>query len=143
MRYVMVPVPTEFVLDVMRWVLFRAPEEDPSPMKDEARLRTLMEESDDLTRSVLQLVADATVNDVPLRLTEVADQAGHDAGAIRAALRSLNATALSGGRDLVRVAEEVAVGIHGNRGKIAFLTMRLEHARLVRTILRAAQATDA
>lgn len=142
MRYVMVPVPTEHVLDVMRWVLFRAPEEDPSAMKDAASLRTLWEEGDDLTRGILHLVADATANDVPLRLTEAADQLDQDAGAVRAALRRLNATALAGGRSLVRVSEEIAVGIEGNRGRIAFLTMRPEHARLMRTTMKTSHVSQ-
>lgn len=143
MRYVMVPVPREFVLDIMRWVLFRAPEEDDSgagAMRDEARLRRLVEESDELTAGILLVVAKATIEDRPLRLTEAADELDQPADVVRAKLREVNAQALGGGRDLVKVSNESAVGVHGNTGRISYLTMRPEHARLVRAVSKGADA---
>lgn len=143
MRFVMVPVPREHVLDVMRWVLFRAPEEDgTSDMRDAARLRTICEESDDLTMSLLVRVARATVDGDTPRLTDVADDLGEAPDTIRATLRTLNAWALGGGRDLVKVSNEPAVGVHGNTGKISFLMMRPEHAHFVRRVSAADARSD-
>src|SRR6266540_2109515 len=60
MRYVMVPVPSEYVLDVMRWVLFRAADEDASALKqDEDRVLELIRDADEFTRSLLAVVAAA------------------------------------------------------------------------------------
>lgn len=143
MRYVMVPVPSEFVLDVMRWVLFRAPEDDVNTdARDGARLRNLVEDADDLTRDIVRLVAMSTIDDKPVRLTDVAEELGQPADAIRAALRRMNAQALGGGRELVRVSNETGVGPLGKQGKVAFLVMRPHHARLVRTALSAADTTS-
>lgn len=135
MRYVLVPVPSEFVLDIMRWVLFRAEEAvDPGDLADETRLRQLFDESDDLTRAVLALVAATTLEDRPLRLSEAAEELDQEADAIRACVKRANATALGAGRDLVAIATETAVGPLGKRGKVAYLRMRPEHARAVRSL---------
>lgn len=142
MRYVMVPVPSEYVLDVMRWVLFRAPDEDSdNGMRDGLRLKNVLEEADELTRSLLVLVAKATIADnIPVRLTDAAEDLGQDAATLRAALRDLNLYALEGGRTLVKVSNEAAVGVHGRTGKISFLAMRPDHARLVRAAVKAIDA---
>ena len=88
MSYVMVPVPAEHVLDVMRWVLFRTPEEDGvNDMRDRARLSTFMADATDVTRSILARVARAAVNDDPLRLSDVADDLGTSPSADQAGER--------------------------------------------------------
>jgi hypothetical protein len=136
MRYVMVPVPSEHVLDVMRWVLFRAPNEDVhSGMRDAARIQKLADEADDTTRTLLRLVADATVTDTPLRLTDVADELDQEPAALNELVRALNSTALGAGRELVRVSNEPGVGVFGKVGAVSFLVMRAEHARLVRSTI--------
>jgi hypothetical protein len=135
MRYVLVPVPSEFVLDVMRWVLFRATEEDSEgSVRDAARLKNLFVDTDDLTRAVLTLVARRTLDDQPLTLTEAAEELEQEADSIRACLRRVNSMALGGGRELVAVATEPAVGPLGKRGKVAYLRMRPGHARAVRSL---------
>lgn len=137
MRYVMVPVPSAFVLDVMRLVIFRAPDDDDvRSARDEARLEALMEESDEIARSLLLLVAKATVDSRQVRLSDTALDLELDGDAMRALLKQVNADALSGDRELVGVSDEIAVRVHGNVGKDWFLVMRLEHARMLRSIAR-------
>lgn len=141
MRYVMVPVPTEHVLDVMRWVLFRSPEDGTTEaMRDQARLRHVIEGADPLTLSILTLVAGSTISGATLRLADAADELDHDADVVRASLRELNGTALGGGRVLIRLASETAVWVNGNVGRDVCLEMRPEHARMIRTLTRAADA---
>jgi hypothetical protein len=136
MRYVMVPVPSEHVLDVMRWVLFRAPNDDVhSGMRDLARIQKVAEEADDATRTLLRRVADATVTDTPLRLTDVADELNQEPAALNELIRNLNATVLGAGREVIRVSNEPGVGVFGKMGAVSFLVMRGEHARLIRSLV--------
>jgi hypothetical protein len=123
----------------MRWVLFRAPEEEDTDdeMREEASLRSFVKAADDVTRGLLAVVAKATLEDSPLRLTDVADELEQDANAVRASVRIMNAQALGRARPLVKILNETAVGVHGNRGKVSFLTMRPEHARIVRSAVKA------
>lgn len=141
MRYVMVPVPREHVLDVMRWVLFRTPDDDTgSGMRDGTPLRSALVEADDLARSLLSLIADAAVEGGrPLRLVDAAERLEAEPEALLAALTKVNGQALPDGRKLVRISNELAVGVEGNRGRLSFLEMRPEHARVVRAEVRAAR----
>lgn len=143
MQYVMVPVPKEIVLDVMRWVLHQAPDEDRDDgVRDRARLTNLVEKADDLTRSLLLLVANATLDGTaPVRLTDAADELGQSTHAIRLALGGLDTPFRHQNvRNLVMVSDETAVGVHGNRGRISFLSMRPQDARIVRAAARAIDA---
>jgi hypothetical protein len=143
MRYVLVPVPTEYVLDVMRWVLFRAPEgETTDGMRDEARVRRLVLEAEPLARSLLELVARATGKGTTLRLSDAADELEQEPEVVRATLRELNGSALGGGRDLVRLTKETAVRVNGNTGQDVCLEMRAEHASAIRALLRSPDAQD-
>lgn len=145
MRYVMVPVPSEHVAEVMRWVLFRIPEEDTeSSVRDRARLIKLMENADDLTRELLLLVAKATSDGTaPVRLTDAADELGQSVQAIRSALSGLNNPARHESvRKLMMVSEETAIGVHGKKGKVSFLAMRPEDARIVRTAAKTVAAQE-
>jgi len=138
MRYVMVPVPSEYVLAVMRWVLFRAADEDASALKqDEDRVLGLIRDADEFTRSLLAVVAAATVKDRPLRLRDLADELGRDGQAVRLAIRTLNQTVLAGGRNLLELRSEPAVGIHGQTGTIVYVSMRPGVAPIVRAATRA------
>jgi hypothetical protein len=135
MRYVLVPVPSEFVLDVMRWVLFRAQEDsEEDGLADETRLRRMLEDADDLTRALLVVVATATLEDRPLRLSDAAEELDQPAETLRTCLRRTNATTFGGGRELVAVATETAVGPLGRRGKVTYLRMRPGHARTIRAL---------
>ena len=133
MRYVMVPVPSEHVRDVMGWVLFRSHGyETGSGMRDKPKLRQAVAEADDLTRSLLSLVAGATAEGGRARLIDVAEQLDAEPDALLAALSEINEHALGDGRKLVRISNELAVGVDGKRGRLSFLEMRPEHARVVR-----------
>jgi hypothetical protein len=137
MRYVMVPVPAEHVLDVMRWVLFRAPDEDYETVaRDAARVANFMSDADDLTRSVVLRVAEATATDEPLRLSDVASELDKDGQTINAVIRDANAVALGAERPLIEIRFESAIGVHGQTGKVSFLGMRPHLARQIRMSAR-------
>lgn len=136
MGYVLVPVPTEYVLDVMRWVLFRTVDDDDGDDRsnqDGERVAQLVSEVDDATRSLLRIVATATVKDEPLRLRDLADELGREAEDVRATLRSLNKQVLEGGRALMELRNETAVGVHGQTGTFAYVSMRPDLAGIVRS----------
>lgn len=140
----MVPVPSEYVMDVLRMVVFQAPDpEDTSGMRDHARLRAILETADDATRNVVLLIARATLGDDQIRFSDAAEELGLDGDALRVVLRELNSTALGGDRELIMISDEVAVRVHGNRGRDRYLNMRVEHARMVRTLTQAAEAPTA
>lgn len=137
MRYVMVPVPAEHVLDVMRWVLFRTPEDDgASELRDRVRLMSFLGEASGTTRALLTRVARAAVTDEPVRLSDVADDLELEIDVLNAAIKELNNFALGPGRVLVQVRMETAVGISGKAGKVAYLSMRPSLARLVRELTK-------
>jgi hypothetical protein len=132
-RYVMVPVPREYVLDVMRMVLFRAPEEDGDDSAlDEASLRQLLSEVDDLARSLAAMVAKAAITNEPLSLGDAADVLEQDSQTIRATVRALNRHPLAAGRRIIRVQAEPAVGVLGNTGSVPHLAMRPDVAKVIR-----------
>ena len=58
----------------------------------------------------------------------------------RRIVRQLNMTGLPGGRELIRIQPEVAVGATGKVGKVSYLVMRPELARIVRSLAKAADA---
>jgi hypothetical protein len=143
MRYVMVPVPSEFVLEVLRLVIFRAPaDEDVSNLRDEASIRRYLEGADEVSRSLLGLVARATKEDRPLQFSDAADQLGQDGEVLRTVLRDANEHALAGERELVHISDEIAVRVHGNVGKNRYLSMRPEHARFIRNVTRGSQEAE-
>lgn len=145
MQYVMVPVPSEHVAEVLRWVLFRIPEEDTEgSVRHTARLTKLVEQADALTRSVLILVAKATLDGTaPVRLSDAADELGHSAQSLRAALRALNTPENHENvRNLVRVSEETTIGVHGGKAKTLVVSMRAEDARILRNVAKAIDAQD-
>ena len=139
MRYVMVPVPSEYVLDVMRWVLFRAPDEaGDGTMRDEARVRAVLTDASELERSLLLLVARGALENEPPTVTDVAVELDQSAQAIGLIVGTLNQKA--GGTDIVKVQDETAIGVQGKTGRIAFLAMRREIARLIRAEAKATGA---
>lgn len=133
----MVPVPSEFVMDVLRMVVFQAPDpDDVSGMRDHARIRGTLAAADEPTRSLILHVARATLDDDRLRYSEAAEALAMDGDALRVVLRELNANALGGERELIMISDEVAVRVHGNRGRNRYLNMRPEHARMVRAVAK-------
>ncbi len=132
-RYVLVPVPREHVLDVMRWVLFRAPgEETDSTGRDVVRVRSVVEEASAAERIMLLEVARATAKQDTVRLDDVALELGQTAQDLAAMIRAMNHRALGGGRNLIQIKSESAVGVSGQHGRITCLEMREDFATIVR-----------
>jgi hypothetical protein len=116
-RYVLVPVPREFVLDVMRWVLFRAPDSDVErEARDTVRVAEWLKTVDEVEHGLLLYLARrAVLGEPPMRLTEVSADLDTDPGAVTASAVRLNR---SFGRDLIELAHETSVGA---LGKVVFI----------------------
>jgi hypothetical protein len=142
-RYVLVPVPSEYVLDVMRWVLFRAPDEQAGNEtgRDLARVESLLSELDDFMRSLLLLVAKSVAADDALKLTDAADELDRRPQDVSDAVRAINLKAVWG-KDVVTLRSEPAVGVRGQHGRASVLTMHPDIARLVRAATRSASVSD-
>lgn len=140
MRYTLVPVPSEYVLEVMRFVLFIAPDEAAqSTGRDEAQVRRLLDELDDFKRSLLVLVARSVAQDDSLQLRDAAEQLGQPPQVVSDALRAINLHV--GGSDILMLRAETSVGVHGQTGKISYVTMRPDIARLVRAASRSSSVS--
>jgi hypothetical protein len=138
----MVPVPREYVLDVMRWVLFRAPDElGETTGRDVVRVEQLLSELDEFQRSVLVLIARSVGGDDELRLTDAAAELNESPQAVSDSIGAINRQA-AWGRDVITLRPESAVGIHGRVSKLPAVTMRPEIARIVRTTVRSASGTE-
>jgi hypothetical protein len=137
-RYVMVPVPRQFVLEVLRWILFRAPgERTDGTGRDAARMVELVEEAHAAERALLLRVARATIRDEALRLDDAAEELGQSAQDIGAMVRRINQRALGGGRNLMRIRSDPGVGVRGVPGRTSYLEMRPDFARAVRDAAKA------
>ena len=141
MRYTLVPVPKEHVLDVMRWVLFHAPDEEGEGTgRNQARVIQLLDALDDFKRALLVLVAKSVATDDSLTLRRAAEKLGTPSREVSDSLRKINQQAVWG-RDVVTLREETVVGVLGKTGKIKYVTMRPDIARLVRAAARSASAS--
>jgi hypothetical protein len=109
-------------------------------MRDEARVRTVLKEANDLERSLLLLVAKRALENDPPTVTDVAAEFDEPAQSIRVIVRTLNQRA--GNTEIVKVQDETAVGVLGKTGRIAFLAMRKEIARLIRAEAKATGVAD-
>ena len=142
MRYVMVPVPSQYVLDVMRWVLFRVPDEEgQAARRDASRVVQLLEELDEDKRALLLLVAKAVGKDDTLGVTDAAEELGVQPQVVIDGLRAINRQALWG-KDIMTLRTEPKVGVLGQAGTVSFVTLRPDIARLVRAAARSASASD-
>ena len=135
MRYIMVPVPSEHVFDVMRWVLFRSPDEAKSVVLDQARMKTIIGQADERTRSLLLIVATAAIEDTTVDLTDAADATGLSPDTARVVLRDLNVMARGVAQTMVMVSNETDIG-----GAASVLSMQPRHAQLVLDTLGAIDA---
>lgn len=138
MGYVLVPVPTEFVLEVMRWVLFRStddPDQQGEPSAD--RVERLLTEVDDVTRRMLVLVARSTAGGEAAQLRDLADELEIEPSHLRDVITALNESQpLDDGRDVIEIRADVNVGVHGKRGTSAFVSMRPDVAPVVAAVAR-------
>lgn len=131
MRYVLVPVPTEYVLEVMRWVLFRA-EDEETRKEDEAKVVEFLAQADLRTRRFLHRVATGTIKGEVLRFRDVADELGEDRAAVLALVDDLNERVLDGHRELLETWAETTIGLEGRQGSMVYIAMRKDLARVVR-----------
>lgn len=142
-KYVMVPVPREYVLDVMRWVLFRAPDElGETSGRDVVRVEQLLSALDEFQRSLLVLIARSVGGDDELRMTDAAAELNESPQVVSNSIREINQRAAAWGREVVTLRPESAVGIHGIVSKLPAVTMRPEIARIIRTAMRSASGPD-
>lgn len=133
MGFVLVPVPAEYVLDVMRWVLFRSDAEGTGDVDaDVARVTALLANAEPEVRALLEVVAEATIRNEPVRMRDLADELGQVSADVSDAIEALNASTLDGGRELLEVRSETAVGVDGQKGRITYVSMRPLLARVVR-----------
>jgi len=133
--YVLVPVPTEFVLDVMRWVLFRSADADPNAVeRDAASLTAFIEATDDATRALLRRIATTTVRGETLRMRDLADELELAPQALHDTVARLNAEVLDDDRELLELRNDVTVGLNGRVGTMTFISMRPALARVVRSM---------
>jgi len=140
-RYTLVPVPSEYVLDVMRYVLFIAPDEEgQSTGRDKARVLQLLDELDDFKRALLVLVAKAVTEDDSLRVSDAAQQLDQPPQVVSDAVRAINTQAYWG-QDVLSLRAETSIGVLGQRGKISYVTMRPDIARHVRGASRSANVS--
>jgi len=139
--FVLVPVPAEHVLDVMRWVLFRTDVEGTGDVHpDVPRVTALLDTAEPGLRRLLEAVAEATIQGEPLRLRDLADELEQSTGDVTDTIDAINATALGHDRPLIEVRPETAVGVDGNTGRITHLAMRPQLARIVRLARRREEA---
>jgi hypothetical protein len=135
--FVLVPVPAEHVLDVMRWVLFRSEAESGDErQRDAARVLGLLREADPDLRALLELVAAATIRGELLRLRDLADELGREVPDVTDTIEGLNSSVLDDGRPLIEVRAEQAVGVFGQKGAITYVAMHPHVARVVRLAMR-------
>lgn len=138
MGYVLVPVPTEFVLEVMRWVLFRSTDDPNAPAEPPVEhVERLVAEADDLTRGLLVRVAKLTLGGEAASLRDLADELEIEASELRDLITGLNELQpLEDGRDLIELRADVNIGVHGRKGTSAFVSMRPDIAPLVTAAAR-------
>jgi hypothetical protein len=138
MGYVQVPVPAEHVVEVLRWVLFRAEGGKEQLQEDVVSVTRLLGDVDDLRRTLLINIANATVADESLRLRDLADDLGVDSETVTQILDDLNRHALNGGRQLLELRREKIVGVYGQTASRSFVGMRPDLAPVVRSSAAAA-----
>jgi hypothetical protein len=137
MGYVMVPVPSEHVREVMGMVLAKSSDSSKNAVRDHARLTRLVEESHDLARSVLEVIARAAIEGSPPSLPATAEAVGQDEAVVLAVLRDLDMRAISRSAALVTVEEDVDDRTSARSARTAYLTMPPERARIVLDTLAA------
>jgi len=132
MRFVMIPVPSEHVREVIDIVLFSSPDTDKVPNREKARTRVQVQLCDAAARSLLRIVAEATMDGTDLTVAEAATALGEPVENVLGIVRDLDSRALHRDQKLV-----VLRGPDGRRAK------RTADARLIMDPRRAEMVLDA
>ncbi|MSO87324.1 MAG: hypothetical protein EXQ71_07370 [Acidimicrobiia bacterium] len=143
MEFILVPVPAEHVLAVMKWVLFRAEtaEERFRPIGDFRSLVSLLVKADPELRFWLGAIAEAAIKNQPIRLLDLAGDRNLTTNDLLEAIANLNQSVLDSDRELIEVTTETAVGVSGNTGQIVHLSMPRQFALIIRGEIRRQAST--
>ncbi len=138
MNFVLVPVPADHILAVMKWVLFRAEADHKGVGLNDASttLVSLLRDAEPELRSWLGAIAEAAIRNVPIQLRDLADDRNLTTEELLEAISDLNHSVLDSDRELIEVSTETAIGVSGNTGKIVRLSMPRNFARLIRAEIR-------
>lgn len=138
MDFVLVPVPAEHVLAIMKWVLFRAEadEERFRPIGEFRALVSLLVQADPELRLWLGAIAEAAIQNQPIQLRNLADDHNLTTDELLEAITNLNQSVMDSDRELIEVTTETAVGVSGNTGQIIHLSMPRQFALTIRGEIR-------
>ena len=136
MGFVQVPVPEQHVYEVMRWVLFRSHDWTAEAV-DQAvdRIVEFVGDEGPATVEIFERVARAAMEQEALRLRDLADELEMTTEDLLALVDDVNERVLDGA-EVLELRNETAVGISGQTGQIAFVSMRIDLARRVHAALR-------
>jgi hypothetical protein len=133
--FVQVPVPEQHVYEIMQWVLFRSQDWTPGAVDEAAeRIVAFVAQEGSATRTLFERVARAAMEQEPIRLRDLADELEITTATLTATVDDVNQRVLDG-EPVIERRNETAVGIHGQTGQVAFLSMRLDLARRVHAAL--------
>jgi hypothetical protein len=132
LNFVLVPVPREHVLEVMRWVLYRAEVDASARELDHARFSAYLADARPEIRKLLELVATSTLAGEAPILRDVADMLGHEGPPVEELVDEVNHAALDEGREAIETWHEPVVGVDGRRSRHVFVAMRRDLAELIR-----------
>src|SRR4051794_27806242 len=89
-RFVLVPVPAAHVLDVMRWLVYRDTQRTGAAEWDEAALADMLASLPDSTRTILDLVAEATIGERELSVRDLAAEVRQDPKDVATTIQDIN-----------------------------------------------------
>jgi hypothetical protein len=137
MEYVMVPVPEEHVVDVMVYIARLTARTSVEPWTSDA-VEEFFDEIDEASRSLVSIVARATVTDKELSDEDAATALELSPREIRAILREINELARREKREPLLAIREATVVLRNGRSVVKRLfSMNDPVARMVRSHERA------
>jgi hypothetical protein len=124
MPYVMVPVPEEHVLDVMRLVLRRSRAQEPLMEWDSESVSEFLVDSDDDTRAIVLFVARATLVEEAIRIPGLSEALGLPVSTVLPAMGAANKRSLAAGRErILLMRSEAAVADDGTVTRVEEFAM--------------------
>lgn len=142
MQFVMVPVPEDHVVDVMQYVARLVARASIKPWEPED-VDELFRLSDEVSRSLLSLVARAAVADKEITEEQVAKQLELNMRDIRAVMSEISDRARDGNREPVVASRETSVVLPNNRTVQRRIVVMAEPvARMLRAAERAVMEAE-